>query len=66
MFGVFDDDDDEPVATGRAPGSYAISGGAPGANGVVEANGRWTVVVLGNLDPPNASRLGSAIMRAAR
>ena len=57
---------DQPATTGRSPGAYAVSGGAPGANGVVEANGRWTIIVLGNLDPPNASRVGAAIMRSLR
>jgi hypothetical protein len=54
----------EVVTTGRAPGGYAIAGGTRGANAGLEANGTWTVAVTGNLDPPNATRVASAIMNA--
>ena len=40
---------------------YGIAGGALGANASLESNGVWTVVTLGNLDPPNAVRVGTAI-----
>ena len=56
----------EPVHTGRAAGAIGIGGGARGANCVLEANGTWTIAVTGNLDPPNASRVGQAIRAALR
>lgn len=43
-----------------------IAGGAPGANAILEAGPTWTVIVGGNLDPPNAGRMASAIRRALR
>lgn len=57
---------DNPVdaTSARAMDGYAIAGGAPGANASLESNGTWTVVTLGNLDPPNATRIGTAIARA--
>ena len=55
--------DSAPTETGRAPGGYGIAGGAPGANAALEANGTWTVAVVGNLDPPNAGRVARAIMQ---
>ena len=51
---------------GRASGGYAIAGGAPGANADLEAEGTWTVAAVGNLSPPNASRMAVAISRALR
>ena len=48
----------------RAMGGFAIAGGAPGINALLDSNGVWTVVVLTNLDPPTGANLGSAIMRA--
>ena len=48
----------------RAMGGIGIAGGAPGCNANMESDGRWTVVVVGNLDPPNATRVGAAISRA--
>jgi CubicO group peptidase (beta-lactamase class C family) len=50
--------------TPRAMDAYGIAGGARGANASLESNGAWTVVVLGNLDPPNAVRMGTAIAGA--
>lgn len=52
------------AAKPRAMDAYGIAGGAPGANASLESNGAWTVVVLGNLDPPNAVRMGTAIAGA--
>lgn len=52
----------EPTS-GRAREPYNIAGGAPGANAILESDGLWTVVVLGNLDPPNAGRVGTSLMR---
>jgi CubicO group peptidase (beta-lactamase class C family) len=52
------------AATPRVTDPYGIAGGAPGANSSLESNGAWTVVVLGNLDPPNAVRMGTAIAGA--
>ena len=54
------------TTTGRATGNYGIAGGARGANADLEAEGPVTVAVVGNLDPPNAVRLGAAISRALR
>ena len=48
----------------RAMDPYGIAGGAPGANASLESNGQWTIVTLGNLDPPNAVRLGEALVQA--
>jgi CubicO group peptidase (beta-lactamase class C family) len=48
----------------RAMDPYGIAGGAPGANASLESNGVWTVVVVGNLDPPNAVRVGTALAAA--
>lgn len=48
----------------RAMDEYGILGGAPGANASLESNGAWTIVTLGNLDPPNAQRVGTALSQA--
>ena len=56
----------EAADTGRSPGGIGIAGGARGANCVLEANGTWTIAVTGNLDPPNAGRVGQAIRAALR
>lgn len=48
----------------RATDAYGIAGGAPGANASLESNGEWTIVTLGNLDPPNAVRVGEALAHA--
>ncbi len=53
-------------ASGRVRAGVGIAGGAPGANAVIESEGAWTVVVAGNIDPPNAVRVGIAIQRALR
>jgi CubicO group peptidase (beta-lactamase class C family) len=54
----------EAAAGPRAMGDIGIAGGAPGCNANMESNGAWTIVVVGNLDPPNAVRVGTAIRRA--
>ena len=48
----------------RAMDPYGIAGGANGANASLESNGVWTIVTLGNLDPPNAVRIGGALAHA--
>jgi CubicO group peptidase (beta-lactamase class C family) len=48
----------------RAMDPYGIAGGANGANASLESNGVWTIVTLGNLDPPNAVRVGEALAHA--
>jgi CubicO group peptidase (beta-lactamase class C family) len=58
--------EDAPVEAGRSRGAYGIAGGAPGTNCSVEADGTWTVIVMGNLDPPNAGRVARAIYQAVR
>jgi D-alanyl-D-alanine carboxypeptidase len=51
--------------TGRVNGLHGgIGGGAPGINALLEQAGPWTVIVLANLDPPSARRLGAAITKA--
>jgi D-alanyl-D-alanine carboxypeptidase len=51
------------TATGRVVGPYGIAGGSAGINAALESDGVWTVAVVGNLDPPNAGRVGSALMK---
>jgi hypothetical protein len=48
---------------GGGPAGIGIAGGAPGINGVVEGDlpGGYDVVVLANLDPPAAERVGRMI-----
>jgi CubicO group peptidase (beta-lactamase class C family) len=48
---------------GRSDGGLGVAGGAPGVNAILESGRTWTVVVVGNLDPPTAERLGLAINR---
>jgi hypothetical protein len=48
----------------RAMDPYGIAGGALGANASLESNGVWAVVTLGNLDPPNAVRVGTTLAGA--
>jgi D-alanyl-D-alanine carboxypeptidase len=54
-------DVDDALAGPRAAGTIGVAGGAPGCNAILESNGVWTVAVVGNLDPPNAARVGRAI-----
>lgn len=49
--------------SGRLGGGLGIAGGAPGINALLESNGTWTTIVLSNLDPPSATRLGLALQR---
>jgi CubicO group peptidase (beta-lactamase class C family) len=58
----FENADDETRP--RATDPYGIAGGAPGANASLESNGTWTIVTLGNLDPPNAVRVGESLAQA--
>jgi D-alanyl-D-alanine carboxypeptidase len=54
-----------PPPPGRVTGlNGGIGGGAPGINTLIESAGPWTVIVLANLDPPSARRLGAAIAKA--
>lgn len=52
---------------GRIPGGpgggLGIAGGAPGINALLESDirGRWTLVVLANMDPPAAGRIGTEL-----
>jgi CubicO group peptidase (beta-lactamase class C family) len=55
-----------PITNGRATGAIGIAGGAPGTNAVLESDGTWTIIVVGNLDPPNAMRVATAIGRGLR
>lgn len=55
------------VRAGRFPGNdpeMGIAGGAPGINAVCETRGEWAVIVMVNLDPPTAQRIGVAIADA--
>lgn len=47
----------------RGPRGFGIAGGAPGTNALVEADmrGRYTMVVLANLDPPIAQTIGMRV-----
>ncbi|MGE5360378.1 MAG: serine hydrolase domain-containing protein [Bacteroidales bacterium] len=56
----------DQAAPGRSRGGLGVAGGAPGCNAVLEADGTWTVAVVGNLDPPTAEQLGTSIARALR
>lgn len=53
----------DAATPGRSGGALGIAGGAPGVNAVLESSDTWTVVVVGNLDPPAAERLGVVIHR---
>jgi len=57
MFGI------EKVEPGRVRDGLGVAGGAPGMNAILDSEGPWTVVVVGNLDPPSADGLGVAIRR---
>ncbi|MEO7272166.1 MAG: serine hydrolase domain-containing protein [Vicinamibacterales bacterium] len=46
----------------RDSGMMQVAGGAPGTNASLQNEGRWTVVVLSNLDPPSGERVGEAIL----
>lgn len=50
---------------GGGPAGIGIAGGAEGLNGVIEADlpGGYDVVVLANLDPPAAERVGAMIRK---
>ena len=48
---------------GRSHAPLAVAGGAPGTSSVLESDGRWTVIVTGNVDPPIPERLGIALSR---
>jgi CubicO group peptidase (beta-lactamase class C family) len=55
----------EPQASpGRSTAALGIAGGAPGTSTVLEADGRWTVIVLANLDPKAGEGLGVVLYRA--
>lgn len=56
----------EAVKGRRAGGELGIAGGAPGIGAALESDGTWTVVVVGNLDPPTAEQAGVAIARQLR
>ncbi|HKA59293.1 MAG TPA: serine hydrolase domain-containing protein [Gemmatimonadales bacterium] len=57
---------------GKIPGGpslgFAIAGGAPGLNAVVETDlpGGYDVIVLANLDPPSAEQMGREISTKIR
>lgn len=44
-------------------GQLAMAGGAPGLNALVHASPGVVVIVLANMDPPHAERLGDALAR---
>jgi len=55
------------VRQGRIPGgppaAFSVAGGAPGVNALIESGlaGRYTLVVLANLDPPAAEDIGARV-----
>lgn len=57
-------DNPEEATRARALSAMGIAGGARSANASMEANGVWTVIALGNLDPPNAERLATGVAGA--
>jgi CubicO group peptidase (beta-lactamase class C family) len=50
-----------PADSNRASWSWAIAGGAPGVNAELDSDGRNTVVVMANLDPPIAMEIAKAL-----
>jgi CubicO group peptidase (beta-lactamase class C family) len=52
-----------PVAPGKRSGGKGVAGGAPGINAVLEMDldTGYTVVVLANLDPPAAEKVGRTL-----
>jgi hypothetical protein len=44
--------------------ALAQAGGAPGTNAVIEGDDTWVVIVVSNLDPPGAVKLGGEIYKA--
>ena len=46
---------------GGPSGSLSMGGGAPGTNALLEMTGDWTSVILANMDPPAANRVGTAL-----
>jgi len=53
-----------PAPDGPGPArlpAAALAGGAPGTNAELGVEGRYTIVVLSNLDPPAANRVGRAV-----
>ena len=57
-------DDPSDATRPRAMAGIGIAGGAQAANASLESNGAWTIVAVGNLDPPNAIRVGTALAGA--
>jgi CubicO group peptidase (beta-lactamase class C family) len=50
----------------RAIGALRLEGGAQGLNVILDSDGTWAVIVLGNIDPPFAQRVGAAIASQLR
>ncbi len=51
---------------GDPTGPWVGAGGSPGVNAVIGSDGRWTVVVLTNIDPPTGEKFGEALFEALR
>jgi CubicO group peptidase (beta-lactamase class C family) len=49
---------------GDPNGPAVYAGGSPGVNAVVASDATWTVIVLGNIDPPLPEALGELIYKA--
>jgi CubicO group peptidase (beta-lactamase class C family) len=43
------------------PPGIGFAGGSPGVNAVVELEGRWSIIVLSNYDPPAAMEVGANV-----
>jgi len=56
------------IANAPAAGMIGIAGGAPGLNAVMEGDleGGYDVIVLANLDPPAAEKMGRALRERIR
>ncbi|MBD3298192.1 MAG: serine hydrolase [candidate division Zixibacteria bacterium] len=50
----------------RSRAETGIAGGGPGVSAVMESNGRLTVIVLSNFDPPVAEKMGQELYRSLK
>ncbi len=67
-FGGDEPDSDTPTQNtlARSTAEIGIAGGGPGVCAVMESNGRLTVIVLSNVDPPVAEKMGQELYRSLK